>query len=247
MYRAFNLSDCNWDNVAPEKGEILNEKNLTAVRQSLKAFLDNNKIDGSKMRDNWFPEIDADVFISHSHKDKDDAIKLAGWLFKNFKIVSFIDSCVWGCADDLLKQIDDINCLNDDKKSYSYERRNGSTSHVHMMLSTALGMMIDAAECVLFMNTPNSITSKESADKTQSPWLYYELAMTRFIRREKPKRLTIIQENFSGDKRAAEIPIEYLAELSALTPLNADHLRKWAKGWDKNGTPLDLLYTIAPE
>ena len=62
------------------------------------------------MQANWFPQIKADIFISHSHKDEDLALALAGWLKVSFGLTAFIDSCVWGYANDLLKMIDYKYC-----------------------------------------------------------------------------------------------------------------------------------------
>ena len=55
-------------------------------------------------------------------------IALNGWLYESFGIKSFIDSSVWGYANDLLKLIDDAYCLNLEgtNKSYNYEKRNYS-------------------------------------------------------------------------------------------------------------------------
>jgi hypothetical protein len=54
----------------------------------------------------WFPYINADIFISHSHKDYNDVVCLAGWLEEKFGLTAFVDSSVWGYSDRLLKLID---------------------------------------------------------------------------------------------------------------------------------------------
>src|SRR4051812_17008773 len=128
MYRAFNLTPCNWSKFSPDVGAKLNEANNSRVKKALQDFIENKKVDGTKMRNHWFPQLDADVFISHSHSDQIDAVKLAGYLKQTFGLTSFIDSLVWDYADDLLKQIDNEFCLNEGKETYSYEKRNGSTS-----------------------------------------------------------------------------------------------------------------------
>ena len=56
-----------------------------------------------------------------------------------------------------------------------------------MMLSTALTMMIDKVECVLFLNTPKSIDTTEVIDKTKSPWIYLEMAMMKLVRKRNRK------------------------------------------------------------
>ena len=123
------------------------------------------ELKASEIEKDWFPEIKADVFWSHSHKDEKDVIALAGFL-NNLGLTTFIDSCVWGYADDLLKQIDDTYCIS--KKSsddlidfYSYQKRNQSTTHVHMLLNGALMKMMDNTECLIFLDTPNSLKMQD--------------------------------------------------------------------------------------
>ena len=254
MFRAFNLTQCGWSKVDRKAGDVILQQNRETVRKSLESFLNDHIIDGTKLTQHWFPTVKADVFISHSHKDEEDAIKYAGWLKSVFNLDPFVDSCVWGCADTLLKLIDDKYCRNPGGDTYSYEKRNGSTSHIHMMLSTALSAMLDATECVVFINTRNSITSTESIDKTQSPWLSFELGTMRVIRRKKPTRRIIQLETFSRDrvvKASTDYTAEYEVPLDELTPLSGGLLEAWrlshqsAHRADKHA--LDLLYEIAPE
>lgn len=42
-----------------------------------------------------------------------------------------------------------------------------------MMLNGALAKMINSTECLIFMNTPNSIKAQdvENENKTASPWI----------------------------------------------------------------------------
>lgn len=89
-------------------------------------------------------------------------------LYDEFKLTAFVDSCVWGYCDDLLKQIDNEYCKKKDGKTYDYELRNYTTSHVHMMLSTALIEMIDNTECIMFYNTPSSVTLVEDLETIKS-------------------------------------------------------------------------------
>jgi hypothetical protein len=117
MYRGFNL-DLNWqdkyDDEYFNQGKAIYTSNKNQVGETLKSFVANDGIlDGSKMQSNWFPQVNAEVFISHSHKDEKRAIAFAGWLFETFNITAFIDSCIWRYADDLLKIIDNEYCRND--------------------------------------------------------------------------------------------------------------------------------------
>jgi len=186
MYKGYNLHigllDLDFSKYS-EKGKKMFNENRQKIQSTLDSFaLKDGSLDGSKMQEDWFPQIKADVFISHSHKDENLAKCFAGWLKETFDLDSFIDSCVWGYSNNLLRIIDDKFCKNENTPTYNYNKRNGSTSHVHMMLSTALTMMLDKTECVFFLNTPNSITTDSVISRTYSPWIYHEIAMTKLIK-----------------------------------------------------------------
>jgi len=218
--------------------------------------LSNGKLDGSKMQDNWFPQINADVFISHSRTDLGKAIALSQWLFEVFGLNVFVDSCIWGYANDLLRMIDNEYCLISNGKMYDYNKRNSSTSHVHMMLSTALTMMIDKSECVLFLNTPNSITTNDVISKTKSPWIYSEIAITKLIKKELPTRYQSLMESSryrKFSKADSSITVEYIVDTEHLNVLDAGVLSDWERQWEYKEKqhsdgfqqhPLDLLYEI---
>jgi hypothetical protein len=246
MYRAFDLKNIPWAKFTDESAAASNDVNNKIARAALEQFINDEKIDGTKLQDHWFPKIQADVFISHSRSDKSAAIKLASLLDQLFGLSSFIDSCVWGHADDLIRLIDKQFAWDEKTKTYNYERSNASCAHVHMMLSTALGNMIDSAECAIFIETPNSITTEESVSGTYSPWLYYEIGLMRIIRPRVPERLML--ESFSAKEARAKI--QYKLDLSHLTQLDGSGLAKWWKDWPaekRRGVhALDLLYDIAP-
>ena len=259
MYRGFKL-DINWLNretiqAHKDDGYEIYKGTQNKVREGLNRYVgdDGITLNGSRLQDYWFPQIAADVFISHSHKDKEIAIELAGWLYKELRLIPFIDSAVWGYGDDLLRRIDNKYCLNESKESYDYKKRNVTTSHVHMMVSTALGKMIDNTECLIFLNTPNSTTSGTGA-RTASPWLFSELVMCSIVRVTPPDR-SLILKSFSeelGPKTAAsqQITVEYdiasmLAKLGVITDLET---------WQSvAGSPspsskyaLNVLYALVP-
>ena len=198
MYSKFNLkiSSLYDDELKKhlESGRKIYNNHKEQAKKNLKEFIcDNGRIDGTSMKDHWFQMEDVDVFISHSHQDIIKVQAFAGWLYDEFGLTAFIDSCVWGYCDELLKQIDDTYCKESDE-TYSYELRNYTTSHVHIMLSTALTEMINKTECIIFYNTPNSVslvddlqTIKKQKEKvTLSPWIYHELAMTSLVKICKP-------------------------------------------------------------
>lgn len=118
-----------------QKGRDIFEATSSKVQKDLKEFiLNNGHIGGTALKEHWFPTINADIFLSHSHSDLEKVKGFAGWLFDTFGLTSFIDSCVWGCCDELLQEIDDKYCWQPKNKTYNYKKRNYTTSHVHMML-----------------------------------------------------------------------------------------------------------------
>lgn len=254
MYRGFDLdlnvkqNDFYWEcHAAGQKS--FNENSLK-VRPYLDNFIYKDKyLDGSAIQNAWFPQSKADIFISHSHLNIDLAFFLAGFLQKEFNLNAFIDSCVWGHADDLLKEIDSVHCVKG-PNLFSYELRNHSTSHVHMMLGTALNMMMDKTECVFFLRTSDFIKSYDSIDKTESPWIYAEIAATHFLRERIPERRKKLYEetsNFSGTENLEKsLKILHNADLSHLNKLDTDDLILWQKSKLPGIHHLDTLYDFHP-
>lgn len=175
------ISDQEIEEYKSNKKEVLND---------LKDYLlnDGNTLDGDKIQDHLFPRKNVDIFLSHSHGDEKEVIKLAILLErKGFSV--FIDSCIWGNAFDLLEVIDKQYCYNNCRTTYNYQKRNYSTSHVYMMLNTALHRMIDKCEVFLFLGTPNSTSLKSSIDSQaqeslKSPWILSEFTFAHFVRRK---------------------------------------------------------------
>lgn len=213
---------------------------------------ENGVIDGSRIINDWFPEYKADVFISHSHQDERTAKRLAVWLKKKFNLTVFIDSIIWGSSNALLKNIDDEYSLlrkDENNITYNYDIRNLTTSHVHMMLSTALSDMIDQTECLIFLNTPESVTVNSSVNKkTYSPWIYNELKVASIVRKLKPSRgeKTRFRTDSSNTviKNSMDIGYSVDKELSTMKQLDKNILIRWADSY-KVGEDhaLDVLYS----
>lgn len=215
-------------------GEKIFKKNKSDMKKSLDEYFDKNGVlDGSKLQESWFPQIDCDIFLSHSHKDEKIAKVLAGWLYQEFNLKVFIDSCVWSYCLDLQKLIDDLYCRPNPKeqpKLYSYEKVMYSTSHIHMMLSTALTMMIDKCESVFLLNTPNVIKTEDTISKTESPWIYHEIAMTNLVRKRplSSYRYNIAKEasvEFSEQQKILRIAYEVYT--THLISLDVNDLLDW--------------------
>lgn len=245
MYRGYQLKKDEAYSLFKEIGygslenfsDELNSNKQNIQSNLLKYAYDGGKLDAEMIQKDWFPEINADVFISHSHKDEALAKTIANWLWGRFKIKSFIDSCVWGYADDLLKIIDEQYCKSNHMSSYNYTKRNYSTSHVHMLLMTALNKMIDKCECVIFLDTPISNVKDGIQNKTLSPWIYGEIETTRLIEKHRPKR-KIINET-------ENLTMKYPLNLGHFYKLKAKHMIEWNTYRNaSNHFALDRLYDI---
>jgi len=259
MYKGFKLEGINFRSNSSyfKKGQDLYQANSAQIRKSLDSFfLNDNSLDGAKIIDSWFPSIKANVFISHSHKDETMAIAFAGWLHENFGITSFIDSCIWGYSNDLIRILDnEYSWLNKETNTYNYDKVLDSTSHVHMMLSTALSMMIDKTECLIFLDTPNSIKPYGTADKTESPWIYSEIAFSQIVKITIPKRKLLEnelleREVFSkrdGGSIEKAIIVKYPIYSNHLTDITTKTLIDWnilPKSSNAEAA-LDKLYALA--
>jgi hypothetical protein len=244
MYRGFKLSLGSSIPWSKSVGESLYKANGEKVKSVLDSFLTGNgTIDGGKLQENWFPQIEADVFISHSHKDKDAAIAFAGWLSTTFGLKPFIDSCVWGYANELLTQIDKKYSGHSSGSGYDYEKIKYSASHVYMMLAMALGKMLDNTECLIFINTPNSISANDVISKTLSPWLYMEMVLSGMLRENEPKRRGIRKAEESL-AIASHLQVEHNVDLGLFATLDGATLQKWQSQYTSRKHALDVLYGI---
>ncbi len=247
MFRGFNLTLGDSDfNQYLQKGKDINVLKSSSVKVTLDSFFDNETLSASKITDNWFPQMAADVFISHSHSDHNLALALSGWLKENFNLDCFIDSNVWGYSSELLKKFDKKFCWDADKGTYDYDTRNKTTSHVNIMLATALNKMIGHCECVIFLNTPNSISCKGYIEETAtySPWIYSEILTTQIIRKV-PKRQARYFIKGAMESVAESVDVKYDLDLSHLAILSKADLEQWKKsGVGPGSTSLDALYEM---
>lgn len=250
MYRGYNLTlqRLDFDTEIYEQllatGKRRNRIISNTVRNNLRNYLrPDGTIDGALLSSDWFPKINAHLFLSHSHADEELAIALSQWLYDTFGIVSFIDSCVWGYCDNLLKILDEEYADLGD--SYSYKTRNRTTGFVHTLLCTALSKMIDKCECLFFLNTPNSLLPDPNRQETSSPWIYYELFQSSIIRTHRLRTRSFSQKRINEGLEDFRVALP--ATISHLFPLNPASLNAW-----KNLVPhtpytpyraLDILYT----
>lgn len=255
MYAAFNFiadrqEDFLQNNIMryQKSGQNIVSQKTDKATDTLRQYLNNGIINGSKLSEDWFPSVNSDVFISYSHDDADIAMALTGYLEKTFGLKVFVDSIYWDSADGLLNEIDDRYCVNKNTShgKYNYTKRNYSTSHVHAMLSTAILKTMDKSEAVFFINTDKSIipeakVSIEEAEKieesegsyTRSPWLFEEIMFASLIRKEHGKKFRT-DAVFNESRRDLPFEAEYRVPLEDMTTLSVSDFSEWENAYRNN-------------
>lgn len=220
----------------------------TQVRDILDKFIKgvDGVIKGTELQKYFFPTEMKEtyhVFISHSHKDECIARRLAAFLKEKFNINCFIDSLVWGNIETLLKNIDNKYCLNDDKKYYSYSKRNQTTAHVHAMLSLSLLEMLQKTECCILIGDGENIDLKDVAKGgTLSPWIYEEITYMNNLPIV-PLRNYTKRKEFSEKgniNEATEFNVRYTPNVSKFIKLNETF---FSESNNRETAWLDEIYT----
>lgn len=259
MFSKFKLNDIVYSDFMDYEslGKEYYAKIQTDIQSSLKEFIGiDGVIDGTKLQESWFPTKQKfSVFLSHSHADEKLAVSIAGFLKKELNLNTFIDSCLWGYSNNLLREIDEKYCRHSNGTSFDYDKRNYSTSHVHMMLSIALSRMIDKCESVFFLNSESSISIPEEINKerTTSPWIYNELSLAdmieiRPIRCYRDKILRLSHSAYDAVNESSSLQVEYKVDkiLKEFIPLSKYDLINCAKEWEANDksfqSALDYIY-----
>ncbi|PNG32247.1 hypothetical protein A1395_22360 [Pseudomonas protegens] len=250
MDRGFNLSI----NTGPypvdfTKVRAYKDANQKRVDDLAQLMINEDTFDASLILKSLFPAVKADIFLSHSSKDANEAIQIALELQEKCGLNVFVDSCIWGSIYDLLKAIDNKYCRREGQTTYDYDERNRSTAHVHMILTTALQSMIDQTDTIIFMNTDQSISLKHSVDekqKTLSPWIHMELNFSTLVRRRSRKSTVIVNKRALNEVYSAEnLNVAHEAPTSHLTSITEGDFRQWMLNSSalKGSKAIDLLYS----
>ncbi|GAA7225888.1 toll/interleukin-1 receptor domain-containing protein [Helicobacter pylori] len=124
----------------------------------------------------------AQVFLSHSHADRNKALEVKDYLESQTKRKVFIDSLFWDYKDDVLNKLaryDDISKIED---------------AFTLILRESLQDMIEKCPYFVFLQSKNSVSNQGLSQITYSVWIYEELRIAHSISSE--SRLTIVMESF---------------------------------------------------
>ena len=233
-----------------ESSKEFYERNKVEIRKGLENYLSpDGRMNMKELEDDWFPNIKADIFLSHSHQDEEKAKLLAFFLKEKFGLTTFVDSMVWKNVIDLLKKIDEKYNKIEGTSSYSYKGSTWAAANVYLILMIALVKMIDKCECAIFMDTPNSLEISNSSEEefTGSPWIYSEIEILNRIQQKKSTREkeigmeNIFDESFNP---------RYNIQLKDFKEIDNEIFSKWlSTSEEKNSVlnpkkSLDILYEI---
>lgn len=104
--------------------------------------------------------------------------------------------------------------------------------------------MIDSTECVIFLDTPNSLKMDEnSLSQTESPWIYSELLTTKMIRQLVPKRKSAQPFRFDDSSVHSNLKVTYDLDLSHLYNLSINNFLTAIEAGKSGTAILDTIYS----
>ncbi len=113
---------------------------------------------------------DAKVFLSHSHADKNKALKVKNYLESETNHRVFIDSLFWDHKNNVLKEM---------KKHHIDVSKIEDT--FTLILRESLQDMIEKCPYFVFLQSNNSVSNQGLSHTTYSAWIYEELKIAHSL------------------------------------------------------------------
>ncbi len=124
----------------------------------------------------------AQVFLSHSHGDKNEALKVKNYLESETNRRVFIDSLFWDYKDDVLNELAEYDGTSKIKDAFT------------LILRESLEYMIKKCPYFVFLQSKNSVSlNRDLLGITYSAWIYEELRIAHSIRESRP---TLMMESW---------------------------------------------------
>ncbi|GHS40000.1 hypothetical protein JP0122_14580 [Helicobacter pylori] len=118
---------------------------------------------------------DAQVFLSHSHADKNKALKVKNYLEEDLDAECvFIDSLFWDYKDNIMKEMS------------KYDNTSKIEDAFTLILRESLQDMIEKCPYFVFLKSKNSVSDQGLSRSTYSAWIYEELKIAHSIRESRP-------------------------------------------------------------
>ncbi|WQU12972.1 toll/interleukin-1 receptor domain-containing protein [Helicobacter pylori] len=109
------------------------------------------------------------VFLSHSHADKNKALGVKDYLESKTKRKVFIDSLFWDYKDDVLNKLAEYDDISKIEDAFT------------LILRESLQDMIEKCPYFVFLQSKNSVSNQGLSRITYSAWIYEELKIAHSI------------------------------------------------------------------
>ncbi len=117
---------------------------------------------------------DAQVFLSHSHADRNKALEVKNYLESKTNHRVFIDSLFWDYKDNIVKEMS------------KYDNTSKIEDAFTLILRESLQDMIEKCPYFVFLQSNNSVSNQGLSCITYSAWIYEELKIAHSIRESRP-------------------------------------------------------------
>ncbi|TPH35896.1 toll/interleukin-1 receptor domain-containing protein [Helicobacter pylori] len=172
----------------PFKAHQVNEvaKKIYKLIKDAKHPNDDIILNHNKIKEAFFspfkPQLkSAQVFLSHSHADKNKALKVKNYLESRTKHKVFVDSLFWDYKDNVLNELAKYDDTSKIKDAFT------------LILRESLQDMIEKYPYFVFLQSNNSVSNQGLSRTTYSAWIYEELKIAHSIRES---RLTPMTESW---------------------------------------------------
>ncbi|GAA9406617.1 toll/interleukin-1 receptor domain-containing protein [Helicobacter pylori] len=167
-----------FNNQAHQVNEVT--KKIYKLIEGAKHSNDDTILNHNKIKEAFFspfePQLkDAKVFLSHSHADKNKALKVKNYLESETNHRVFIDSLFWDYKDNVLNELSEYDNTSKIKDAFT------------LILRESLQDMIEKCPYFVFLQSNNSVSCNQDLSCiTYSAWIYEELKIAHSIRESRP-------------------------------------------------------------
>ncbi|WQT46145.1 toll/interleukin-1 receptor domain-containing protein [Helicobacter pylori] len=186
-------------------------KKIYKLIESAKHPDDDIILNHNKIKEAFFspfkPQLkDAQVFLSHSHADKNKALEVKDYLeeYLDAECV-FIDSLFWDYKDDVLNELAKYDNTSKIKDAFT------------LIIRESLQDMIEKCPYFVFLQSNNSVSNQGLSRTTYSAWIYEELKIAHSIRES---RLTPMMESWQVSHNISP----FLESLETITLKELSHI-----------------------
>ncbi|GAA7404957.1 toll/interleukin-1 receptor domain-containing protein [Helicobacter pylori] len=172
-------SACPFNNQAHQVNEAA--KKIYQLIKDAKHSNDGIILNHNKIKEAFFspfkPQLkSAQVFLSHSHADKNKALEVKDYLEEDIDAECvFIDSLFWDYKDDVLNKL------------AKYDNTSKIEDAFTLILRESLQDMIEKCPYFVFLQSNNSVSCNQDLSCiTYSAWIYEELKIAHSIRESRP-------------------------------------------------------------